>query len=58
MGKRGNKISRRTWQMVMDELIPTNNSANQVRWLSCAKSRQFEAIPPLALLTTRAGFQT
>ncbi len=48
------QVATRTWQTVMDEIIRTKTGANQARWITCAKSKQFDAIRSVTLITTRA----
>jgi integrase len=47
------QVATRTWQTVMDEIIRTKTGANQARWMTCVKSKQFDAVRSLTLITTR-----
>lgn len=38
----------------MDEIIRTKTGANQARWITCAKSKQFDSIRSLRLIETQA----
>ncbi len=47
-------VTTRTWQTVMDEIIRTKTGANQARWITCAKSKQFDSIRARRLIETQA----
>jgi RHS repeat-associated protein len=46
-------VTTRTWQIVMDEIIRTKSGANQARWITCAKSKQLDAIRHRLLIETQ-----
>ena len=48
------QVATRTWQNVMDEIIRTKTGANQDRWMTCAKSKQFDSIRSRLLIETQA----
>ena len=47
------QATTRTWQTVMDEIIQTKTGANQDRWITCAKSKQFDSIRSRVLIETQ-----
>lgn len=47
-------IATRTWQHVMEEIIRLKTGANQDRWKTCAKSRQFDSLRHRRLIETQA----
>ena len=48
------QMATRTWQDVFDEIIRTKTGANQDRWMTCAKSKQFDSIRSRVLIETQA----
>ena len=48
------QIGKRTWQVVMDELVNLKDGVTQVRWLVAIKSHDFDGLRHLPLLETRS----
>lgn len=48
------EVSRRTWGVVMDEIIKTKRGETQHRWRTAAKDKAFEPILGLTLFETNA----
>jgi integrase len=47
-------VSKRTWQMVLDEIIRTKTGENQIRWMVMAKSKWLDPIRHRLLIETQA----
>jgi len=47
------QLGKRTWQVVMDELVKLKDGVTQVRWQVAIKSHDFDGLRHLPLLETR-----